>query len=79
MFEGGALVKWLWVMTYVQEVVGSNPNALYWMDIFSYWFVAKIVFFVSKDRKRGQSWPIFFKKSLKCPFTSFNAFVNELY
>ena len=25
---------WLWVMTHVREVVGSNPSAIYWMDIF---------------------------------------------
>ena len=30
----GALVKWLWVMTHVQEVVGLNPSAIHWMDIF---------------------------------------------
>ena len=28
------------------EVVGSNPGTLYWMDIFSHWFVAKIELFV---------------------------------
>ena len=28
-----ALVKWLWETTHVQEVVGSNPSAIYWMDI----------------------------------------------
>ena len=30
----GALVKWLWVTTHVRKVVGSNPSAIYWMDIF---------------------------------------------
>ena len=43
-----ALVQRLWVMTYVQKFVGSNPSALYWMDIISQWFV-KIVLFVWKD------------------------------
>ena len=32
--RAGALVKWLWVMTHVQEVVGSNLGAIYWIDIF---------------------------------------------
>ena len=30
----------------VQEVVGLNPSAVYWMDIFSHIFVIKIVMFV---------------------------------
>ena len=30
----GALVSWLWEMTRVQEVVGLNTDAVYWMDIF---------------------------------------------
>ena len=25
---------WLWVTTHVGEVMGSNPSAIYWMDIF---------------------------------------------
>ena len=29
----GALVLWLWETTCVQEVVGSNPGALYWIDM----------------------------------------------
>ena len=32
--QGGALVQWLWVTTHVRKVVGSNPSAIYWMDIF---------------------------------------------
>ena len=38
-----------WVM--VQEVVGSNPGAVYWMDIYSHCFVFKKIMFVWKDRK----------------------------
>ena len=29
----GARVKWLWEMTHVREVVGSNPGVVYWMDM----------------------------------------------
>ena len=28
------LVQWLWVTSHVREVVGSNPGAVYLMDIF---------------------------------------------
>ena len=44
--SAGALVAWVWLTTYVQEVVGSNPSTVYWMDIFSHGFVVKIVLFV---------------------------------
>ena len=30
----GALVQWLWVTTHVQKVMGLNPWAEYWWDIF---------------------------------------------
>ena len=30
----GALLKWLWEETHVLKGVGSNPNTVYWMDIF---------------------------------------------
>ena len=30
----GALVWWLWETTHVQVVMGSNPGAVYWMEIF---------------------------------------------
>ena len=42
----GALVKWLWEKTHVLKVVGSNPSAVSWMDIFSQIFVVKIAMFV---------------------------------
>ena len=29
----GALVKWLWEETHIPKVVGSNPSAVYWMDM----------------------------------------------
>ena len=29
----GALVQWLWEKTHVLKVVGSNPGAIYWMDM----------------------------------------------
>ena len=29
----GALVKWLWKETHVPKVMGSNPGAVYWMDM----------------------------------------------
>ena len=48
----GALVKWLWEETHVPKVVGSSPVTVFWIDIFSHIFVAKIVMmFVWKDRK----------------------------
>ena len=31
--RAGALIWWLWETTHVQEVVGSNPGAVYWMDM----------------------------------------------
>ena len=34
--NAGALVGWLWVTTHVQEVVGLNTTAIYWMDISSH-------------------------------------------
>ena len=46
--------------------VGSNPGALYWMDVFSHWFVERIVLFVWKTkhkRKSGRGWLIFKKHS----------------
>ena len=30
------LIQWLWVMTHVREVVGSNPGIVYWMDIWTF-------------------------------------------
>ena len=39
------------VMGDVREVVGSNPGAVYGMDIFSHLFVVKIVLFVLKKNK----------------------------
>ena len=33
-----------------QKVVSSNPSARYWMDIFSYLFVARIVMFYEKTK-----------------------------
>ena len=39
----GVLVWWLWDKTRNLKVVGSNPSMVYWMDIFSHWFVVKIV------------------------------------
>ena len=48
--RAGTLVKWLWEETHVLKVVGLNPSTIYWMDIFSHWFVVKIVMmFVWKD------------------------------
>ena len=32
--KGGSNDHWLLETTQVQEVVGSNPGAIYWMDIF---------------------------------------------
>ena len=37
----GALVQWLWDETHVLKVVGSNPNTVYLMNIFSHIFVVK--------------------------------------
>ena len=28
-----ALVQWLWEDTHIPKVVGSNPGAVYWMDM----------------------------------------------
>ena len=64
-FWAGALVLWLWEVTHVWKAVGSNPSAVYWMNIFSHWFVVKIVLFRWKDRKLMKKRPRldhFFKK-----------------
>ena len=48
--------------------MGLNPGAVFWMDIFSLWFVVKIVLFFWKrpkiNKKRGRGWPIFFLKKI---------------
>ena len=31
--RAGALVQWLWEETHVPKVVGSNPGAVYWMEM----------------------------------------------
>ena len=41
----GALVYWVREETHILKVVVSNPNTIYWMDIFSHIFVVKIVMF----------------------------------
>ena len=46
LFRAGALVLWLWEETHVPKVVSLNPSTVYWMDIFSHLFVAKIVMYV---------------------------------
>ena len=49
----GALVQWLWEMTHAREVMGSNPGAVYWMDLtfFHIDLLLKIMLFVRKDQK----------------------------
>ena len=42
-----------WMTTHVREVMDLNPCAVYWMEIFSHWFVVKIILFVWKE-KRGR-------------------------
>ena len=32
-FTVGSLVQWLWEKTHVRTGVGSNPGAVYWMDM----------------------------------------------
>ena len=45
--KAGALVQWLWEETHVPKVIGSNPGAVYWMDMtFSTLICCKIVLFV---------------------------------
>ena len=46
MYQYEALVYWLLEETRVPKVVGSNPSAVYWIDIFSNLFVVKFVMFV---------------------------------
>ena len=41
----------------MQEVVGSNPSAVYWMDIFSHYIVVKIVIFVLERHKINKKRP----------------------
>ena len=56
-----------------RKVVGSNPSAVFWMDIFSYWFVVKLycLFEMTKNiRKRDRGWPIFEKKLVRVALKS---------
>ena len=63
--ENRALVKWLWVTTHVQKVVGLNPSAVYWMDNWTFFHIdllLKLYFLLQKienKQKRGWGWPIF--------------------
>ena len=52
MYQYEALVYWLLEETRVPKVVGSNPSAVYWIDIFSNLFVVKFVMFVWKDENK---------------------------
>ena len=36
------------------RIVGSNPNNVYWMDIFPHWFVVNIVPFVYREDENEQ-------------------------
>ena len=48
-------------MTHVRDVVGSNPGAIYWMDIFSHLFVVKMDCLfetIENKQKRSRGWPI---------------------
>ena len=58
----GALVQWLWEETRVTKVVGSNPSAVYWIDIFSHLFVVKIVMVEKTKINKNASFGHFFKK-----------------
>ena len=54
----GALVLLLWEKTHVLTVMGSNPSAVYWMDIFSHKFVVKnVLLFVLKRPKINEKRP----------------------
>ena len=54
------------VMTHTRKVVGSNPSAVYWMDIFSHCFVVKMFIVYLKrpkiNEKEAEVGPFFFKK-----------------
>ena len=45
---------WLWEETHVPKVVGLNPGAIYWMDIFSHIFVVKIVMMFDEKAENKQ-------------------------
>ena len=49
-FKAGALVLWLLDETQNMKVVGLNPSAIYWMDIFHI-ICCKIAMFVSNRPK----------------------------
>ena len=51
--------------THVREVMGSNPRAVYWMDIFRIDLLKELSCLLEKTenkRIRGRGWPIFSKK-----------------
>ena len=62
----GALVQWYWETIHVQEVMGSNPYTVYWMNMkfFHIDLLLKLYCLFEKTenkRKRGRVGP--FKKS----------------
>ena len=53
----------VWEETHVQDVVGSNPSAGYWMDIFHICCKNCIVFIKTEhQRKRGRDGPLLKKQ-----------------
>ena len=47
--------------THIRKVVGSDPGAVYWMDIFHIHLFLKLYCLFEKTenkRKRGRGWPI---------------------
>ena len=56
----GALIKWLWEETHVLKVVGSNPAAVYWMDMTFFTLICCLFEKTENKLKRGRGWPIFF-------------------
>ena len=59
-FWAEALVLWLWEETLVQEVLGSNPGTVYWMDIFSSLFVVKNCLFEKTENKQKEARDAYF-------------------
>ena len=60
--RAGALVKWLWEMTHVREVMGLNPSAIYRMDIFALIFCKNCIVCLKRPKiheKEAEVGPFF--------------------
>ena len=61
-----SLVYWLWVTPHVPEVVGLNPSAIYWMDIFSLMCYKNCIVCLKRPKIKKEAGVGPFKKPREC-------------